>query len=175
MSLRAFGSGALMGSNFGRFVYLDEAGVSNQRQEPWLVVGGLLVHADTQLNKLYKELEAVTARHIPEEYREDLVMHASDIYGGNGKVFDEKRNPYWTYGRRMALLNDLAKIPNKTNILITGIPIERAKYPANMELPVTPRDARKQAGKKQKTPSVDECQAHAAAYMACLLQKSTNG
>jgi hypothetical protein len=32
-----------------RLIYLDEAGVSNKAQEPWLVVGGVIVDADRQL------------------------------------------------------------------------------------------------------------------------------
>jgi hypothetical protein len=169
MTLRALGGGTLLGSNLGRFVYLDEAGVSSQQQEPWLVVAGLLVHADTQLNRLYKELESVAERHIPEGDRKGLVLHTSDIYGGNGKVFDEARNPYWTYQRRMAILEDLAEIPNKTNIFITGIPIERAKFPANIELPSRPSDGRKRAGKPRKPPTLTVL-AHASAYIACLFE-----
>jgi hypothetical protein len=152
-----------------RFVYLDEAGISGSRQEPWLVVGGLLVHADTQLNKVYMELAAVVERHIPERDRQGLVLHTSDIYGGNGKLFDERRNPEWTFDRRMAILEDLAKIPNKANILVTGNAIELAHFPSFLEVPLTPDDEQRQQGKKQKRPSL-AIQAHAVAYMACLLE-----
>jgi hypothetical protein len=152
-----------------RFVYLDEAGISNPRQEPWLVVAGLLVHADTQLNKVYAELAAVVERHIPEKDRQGLVLHASDIYGGNGKVFDESRHPEWTFKRRMKILEDLAKIPNKANILITGNAIERAKFPSFLEVPSTPEDERRLKDRKHKRPSLT-IQAHAVAYMACLLE-----
>jgi hypothetical protein len=168
MSLRALGGAVLLGNNLARFVYLDEAGISSHRQEPWLVVAGLLVHADTQLNKVYTELAAVVERHIPEKSREGLVLHSSDIYGGNGKVFDESRNPEWTFDRRMAILEDLAKIPNKANILVTGMSIERAKFPSFLEIPVSlEKERRKRGGQKPPTLTV---QAHAAAYIACLLE-----
>jgi hypothetical protein len=153
-----------------RFVYLDEAGISSRQQEPWLIVAGLVVHGDTQLNKLYRELEAVTAKHIPTRHREaGLKLHASDIYGGNGK-FDEKRDPQWTLERRMAILKDLAEIPNKANILITSGAVEKAKFPTDMDLPLAPEDERQRAGNKKERPVSITVQCHAAAYMACLIE-----
>jgi hypothetical protein len=135
---------------------LDEAGISSKVQEPWLVVAGLLVHADDQLDKLYTELEGVMERHIPEKHRHGLVLHTSEIYGGNGKVFDEKRNPEWTREKRWAILADLAKIPEKTNILITATPIERATFPSDLSLDGEASD-----------PTIN---AVAVAYSACLLE-----
>src|SRR6267378_1487647 len=101
MTLRALGGGELIGDKLVRLTFLDEAGVSNKVQEPWLVVAGVLVHGDVQLGKLVEELEKVVEKHIPEKYRDGLVLHTSDIYGGNGKVFDKKRNPEWTIEKRM--------------------------------------------------------------------------
>ena len=132
MSLLALGGSLLLGNNLARFAYLDEAGISNKAQEPWLVVGGVLVHADDQLNKVITELDGVVERHIPEKFRPGLVLHASDIYGGNGKVFDSRLNPEWTLEKRLAILADIAKIPEKTNILVTATPLERATLPDQM-------------------------------------------
>jgi hypothetical protein len=140
-----------------RLAYFDEAGVSSKNQEPYLVVGGILVHGDHQLEKLEQELAAVVDRHIPEKYREGLTLHTSDIYGGNGKVFDKGRNPYWTAERRMAIMADLAKIPAKTNILVCCSAVERAKFPQTMTLA---------EGEKPDL----TIEAHVCAFMACLLE-----
>jgi hypothetical protein len=67
MTLRAFGGGTLRGESVARFVYLDEAGTSNKTQEPWLVVGGAIVHGDHQIDKLYSALAEISRKHVPEE------------------------------------------------------------------------------------------------------------
>lgn len=117
-----------------RLVYLDEAGISSKSQEPFLVVGGVIVHGDHQLGKLEKELESILDRHVPDKYRDSLVLHASDIYGGNGKVFDKRRNPEWTIEKRMAILSDLARLPERLNLWITCGWVQRDNFPQTFTL-----------------------------------------
>jgi len=110
---------------------------------------------------VYREIEAVGERHLPAGYRNaGIVIHTADIYGGNGK-FDAGRDSIWTWERRKAILDDLAQIPNKANILITTAAVERAKFPATLKVPaaLTPKE------KANLT-----VQAQAAAYMACLME-----
>lgn len=157
MARRSFCGGELVGDKLVRLVYLDEAGISSKAQEPYLVVAGVIVHGDHQLAKVEAELERVVDAHIPNDLREGLVLHAGDIYGGNGKVFDKRRHPEWTMERRMAILSDLAKIPSKTNILITSAIVERAKFPQTLTLP---------AGEKPDL----TLEAHVCAFMACAIE-----
>lgn len=157
MARRAFGGGSLVGDKLVRLVYLDEAGISSKVQEPYLVVAGLIVHGDHQLAKLEKELERVVKTHIPANMRDGLVLHTSDIYGGNGKIFDKRRNPEWTMERRMAILADLAEIPNRANIQITSSVVERAKFPQTFTL---------DDGEKSDL----TLEAHVCAFMACAIE-----
>lgn len=82
MTANALGGHPLAGVELARFVYLDESGISNPEQEPWLVVGGVIVHGDHQLDSLYDALEGILEK-VPEEQRQGLVLHTADIYGGN--------------------------------------------------------------------------------------------
>ena len=118
-----------------RFAYLDEAGISSTRHEPWLVVAGLLVHGDHQLDKLYSDIEGLIERHIPYEYRAGLVLHACDVYGGYGRTFDKRKNPYWIAERRRPILADLARIVSESKFLLTWMGVERASFPEDLDLP----------------------------------------
>ena len=157
--LRALGGGPLAGNNLARIAYLDEAGISNRRQEPWLVVAGILVHGDHQVDKVYADLEGVIEKHIPEKYRDGLVLHACEIYGGYGKTFDKRKNPYWTEDKRFALFAELAEIVRTSKFLVASAWIERAKFNGNLELP--------EGGAK---PADETVTAHAVAYCSCLLE-----
>jgi hypothetical protein len=143
-----------------RFVYLDESGVSNKKQEPWLVVAGVIVHGDHQLNKLYDEIEAVVKQHIPKDKQQEIVIHAADVYGGFGKHFDKRKNPEWKDAeKRHAILHDLAKIPKKVGLQVTTGWVERASFP------------------KVATPQPEDLiepratlVAHVTAYISCLIE-----
>jgi hypothetical protein len=91
-----------------RFVYLDEAGTGG---EPWLVVGGVIVHGDHQPDNLCNALAEILEKHVPAELREGgLVIHSCDVYGGT-KKFDKKRIPYWTpWENRAAILTALGRL-----------------------------------------------------------------
>jgi len=128
MSLRALGGGELFGDKLVRIVYLDESGTSKRTEEPTVIVAGVIVHGDHQLNKLRVALAKVMEDHIPEPERSTLVLHTTDIYGGNG-YFDTKRKPEWTYERRMAILADLARIPSAINLRIAWGKVDKSTFP----------------------------------------------
>jgi hypothetical protein len=158
MSLRALGGGELSGDKLVRLVYFDEAGISNRRHEPFLVVGGVIVHGDHQLNKLEIALEKVVFDHIPEVDRDGFVLHAGDIYGGYGKYFDKRKHPEWAeWERRAAILDDLAAIPEKVNIRAVFGGVERDKFPQTFSL-----------GPGEKPDLTVE--AHVCAFMSCVLE-----
>jgi hypothetical protein len=126
---RALGGGPLHGDNLVRIVYLDESGIGGERDGELIIVGGVIVHGDHQLNKLRAALREIMVKHIPETDRETLVLHAADIYNGN-KYFDKGRKPEWKdLGKRIALLSDLVALPGKLNLVVTFGLMEKKKLP----------------------------------------------
>jgi hypothetical protein len=130
-----------------RFVYVDESGISGGRQEPWLVVAAVIVHGDHQLDSLYDALHEIVQKRVPEEFRTGLVLHASDVYGGNGKIFDPKHNPYWALGKRLEILADLAALPERLNLHVASGIFRRSD-----------------------SPDIDNVHGHVIAYLACLIE-----
>jgi hypothetical protein len=47
---RSFSGAPLEGNKIVRFSYMDEAGLSKPEEEPYLVVAGVIVNADSDLN-----------------------------------------------------------------------------------------------------------------------------
>jgi hypothetical protein len=70
-----------------RLVYVDEAGLSNAAQEPFLVVGGVIVHADGQLLTVEDRLDQLVNEWIPADQQEGFVFHAKELFNGGGRVF----------------------------------------------------------------------------------------
>jgi hypothetical protein len=114
-----------------RLVYLDEAGISNPAQEPYLVVAGVLVDADRK----WKELEtyfrnlAVSAFPNGEVDPNRFVFHAMDIWHGN-KQFDRRK---WPLKDRLRLFGQLAQVPKLFDLPIVTCAIDRASVVKEME------------------------------------------
>lgn len=70
-----------------RNAYIDEAGISNHRDEPVVVVAGVILHVDTQWRSLHEHFANLVEMFVPEEKREGFIFHAKDIWHGEGKVF----------------------------------------------------------------------------------------
>lgn len=153
MTLRALGGGPLRGDNLARFVYLDEAGTG--KDDPWLVVGGVIVHGDKQLDRLYEALAEIQKK-VPEDKRDTHVLHTCDIYGGNGPVFDKERFPEWNWERRSEILTLLGQLPEKLNLFVTVGWVERTDFPHTPDYKLT-------------TSSI-EGDAHVCAYVGCLME-----
>jgi hypothetical protein len=77
------------GKKIMRFIFSDEGGIS--RNEPFVVVAGIVVRADEKLVPLEQELQYLIERHIPTEHRRGFVFHATEIWSGTGKIFKEPR------------------------------------------------------------------------------------
>lgn len=92
-----------------RLTFFDDAGLFNAKQEPFIVIGGVIVHADEQLVPLERELAAVIEKHIPEQDRDGFVFHAMEIWNG-GRYF---RREQWPAEKRHEILADLVAIPEK--------------------------------------------------------------
>ena len=71
-----------------RIAFLDEAGRS--RQEPTIVVGGIVIHGDRTYRKLVDRLREIAEQFIPEPDRSGFVFHAKDIFHGSGRYFGNR-------------------------------------------------------------------------------------
>ena len=63
-----------------RLVYLDEAGTSNPKEEPFLVVAGVAVNADRQFKEVEACLDSVLRKHVSEP--DGIVFHTMELWHG---------------------------------------------------------------------------------------------
>jgi hypothetical protein len=107
----------LQGNNIVRVVYFDEAGVSNPKHEPFIVVVGVIVHADQKLIAVENYLEQVMRRHIPAELHDNFVFNAKHLFNGDNRLF-KRHDPEWPLERRLKIDDELAIIPKKFDLPI---------------------------------------------------------
>lgn len=138
-----------------RLVYFDEAGISNPKHEPFLVVAGVIVNADRCLNALERHLEKLVTRHIPEENRGGFVFHATEIFNGGKTIV--RSDPRWTPERRFVIADDLAAIPRKFGLQLAFGIVERATFPRTFEMP------------QDMSPGDLTVAAHAVAFTSCAM------
>ncbi len=112
-----------------RLIYLDEAGISNPRQEPYLVVAGVIVHGDNQWKALEKGLWDIVCEYIPEKDRKGFVFHATELFSG-GKYFDRDT---WPKHKRWEILDALVNLIQTHKIPIVHGFVDRLKIYANIE------------------------------------------
>lgn len=109
MALRALGGGELIGDAFVRYAYLDESGIGNAKYEPFVVVAGVVLHADKQLKAVERRLHELADKYVRPAQRAGFVFHAKEIYNG-GAVFDRAS---YSLDRRKQILVDLCSIPQE--------------------------------------------------------------
>ena len=96
--LRSLTGHPLEGTRIVRIAYVDEAGTSNPKEEPYLVVAGVMLHGDRDMPKLQGKLERLAkAYQLPTT----TCFHAMDIFHGNG-LFD-RYSPKWPIAKRRKL------------------------------------------------------------------------
>jgi hypothetical protein len=95
-------------------VYLDEAGISNELQEPYLVVAGVIVDADKKWRPLEEYFRKLTLEYFPKHVGHPVVFHAKDIWHGSG-LFDRNK---WKLTKRLKLLHRLSKVPREFDLPI---------------------------------------------------------
>jgi hypothetical protein len=111
-----------------RLAYIDEAGISHKGQEPFLVVVGVIIHADNNLVAIERHLDKLVTRHIPEQHHHDFVFHATELFNGGGKVF-RRENPDFPLSKRLQIADDLAAIPRRFNVTIAVGFVDRHEFP----------------------------------------------
>ena len=71
-----------------RYVYADESGISIN--ESFVVVAGVIIHADTQWNVVEKHIGELIEKYVAKEDRSGFCFHATDLFQGSGKVFGNR-------------------------------------------------------------------------------------
>jgi hypothetical protein len=133
-----------------RLTYIDEAGISSVKQEPYLVVAAVVIDADAKMVAVEKHLDDLVHKHIPEPDREGFIFHASHIWSGL-KYFAGRDT--WPWERRAAILKDLAAVPQAFGLSIGFGLVDRAAFNS-------------QAGDTHR-PGEVEAGAHALAFAHC--------
>ncbi len=151
---RSFSGHALEGDEVVRLVYLDEAGIS--RDEQFLTVGAVIVHADNQLIAVERHLDRLVQRWIPAEHQDGFVFHAKDLFNGGG-VFD-RRDPNWTLPRRLDLAGALAALPKTHGLTLALGALDKLANPERF------KEVRERVG--QRDWAAFE---HATAFSGCIL------
>lgn len=145
----SFSGGPLLGQQLVRITYLDEAGVSNQHEEPYLVVAGIIIEPDRSYTRVEAYLRELREQYFPDgeglpdealAYGRPFIFHAKDVWHGSGAFPREK----WPLQKRMKIFNDLSKIPRDFNLPIVWGAIDRNKHWESENFK-TRRDADKRA------------------------------
>lgn len=131
-----------------RLAYLDESGISTQKQEPFLVVAGVIIHGDKQLAAVEDHLTNIIKDHFPDENSSTFFLRATDLFSG-GKYRD-----IISFDERLEILDELAGIPTKFGLRISYAALEKAKFPKHF------------LGPKTKKKEIDILQ-HASAFFNC--------
>jgi hypothetical protein len=98
-----------------RLTYFDDAGLFNSQHEPFIVIGGMVVHGDDQLIPLENRLDELVEKHISIEDRNGFIFHAMEIWSG-GRYFNRDK---WSFETRVRILDDLVSIPNDLEIPVS--------------------------------------------------------
>jgi len=126
---RALGGGPLAGDSLMRLVYIDEAGLSNPDQEPFLVVAGVVIHADKNLVAVERALDKVIARHIRPEHQDGFILHAKELFNGGGRVFTRNEPQPYPLSKRLEIADDITAIVTKFRLPIALGFLERGTFP----------------------------------------------
>src|ERR1700730_14289409 len=123
----------LCGDNLVRIAFLDEAGRS--RQEPIIVVAGVLIHGDRTYRKLVQRFDEIARQFLPEADQKGFCFHAKDIFHGAGHYFKDR--DVWPRERRWPILAALAALPRQFGIPIVFGHIDKAEYRRDAEQQIT--------------------------------------
>jgi hypothetical protein len=68
-----------------RIAYFDEAGTASETQEPFTVVGGVLLQGDTQWHPLEVHLQKLIGSYVPKELQPNFVFHGTHLFSDHPK------------------------------------------------------------------------------------------
>src|SRR5579872_7378774 len=136
---RSLSGDPIQGARLMRLVYLDEAGLSKPSEEPFSVVCGAIVHADHKLTAIERHLDGIASRNIRNEFLDEFVFHAHELFNGGGKVFKRRNDDFigpieWPRERRWQLADELAKIPAKFDLPIAISFLDKFDFEINYDV-----------------------------------------
>jgi hypothetical protein len=108
-----------------RLVYLDEAGISNPSQEPFVVVAGVIIDADRQFKAIESHIDGLARKYLPEAMQGRVPFHAMELWHGT-KNFDRQN---WPLEKRLEILTALADVPRQFDIPICWGSTDRKTVP----------------------------------------------
>lgn len=161
-----------------RLVYLDEAGVGNLFDEPYLVMAGIILNADQDWRPLQRHIKSLRRKYLPSESRDFFIFHAKDILHGTG-YFREHDRRQWPRDKRMQILADLAEIPRLFHLPVAFQAISRsmaakwfqARHLQRRGWKPTRSSCDPRFGEPKPTPLPDRAIAastHASAWVECI-------
>lgn len=116
---------------------MDEAGMANPAQEPYVVVSAVILDGDHQLLVVEHYLRAIVDKYIPEDQRNDFIFHAFELFGGYGFFKDRD---VWPIERRLEIADELSEICEVLTVPITFglMPRDHSSLDKVVELPENP-------------------------------------
>jgi len=133
-SVKSIAGVPLVGNKLVRLTYLDDAGLFNAKQEPFIVIGGVMIDADRQMIPVEDHIQELVWKHIPEKDWVGFAFHASDLWHG-GPYF---KRDNWPLKKRLEILAELAEIPRQFGLVMVAGFQERAlmrhhRFPPNTD------------------------------------------
>jgi Protein of unknown function (DUF3800) len=104
-----------------RFIYLDEAGVSAPKHEPYVVVAGVIIDADRQWKDIEQHLHALADLYAPPAHRRKFIFHATELFSGSKKFPREE----FSKEARWSILDALIAVPSAFSLPIVFGSIDR--------------------------------------------------
>ncbi len=109
-----------------RIAYLDESGIGDSKAEPFVVVAGVIVHADLQIRSIEQYLCDMAGDYIHPQLRKFSHFHAKELFNG-GKTFNRQTYPDEL---RWKILREICEIPRKFDLPVVMGFVPREKYKA---------------------------------------------
>jgi hypothetical protein len=63
-----------------RIAYFDEAGIAHEKQEPYLVVAGVMIHGDSQWFPVELQAQRIIDAQVPASLRAGFEFHAAYLF-----------------------------------------------------------------------------------------------
>ncbi len=104
-----------------RFAYLDDSGLGNIEDDPYVVVAGVIVNADSQIKPVEKRLGEIKEEFFSGNTPKGAIFHGVDIYQGQ-KHFSKHT---FSFESRLKLLTQLAEIPKDFDLPVVMGAVDR--------------------------------------------------
>lgn len=118
-----------MGDRLVQLVYLDEAGVANPRDDPHIVVLGVMVNADKKWLRVQRRLVQLADLHAKPAHRDGFFFHVKELRYGSKRL---PRGSY-TSEEANAMIRDMCAVPVVFEMPLVAAYVDRAalrsRYP----------------------------------------------